>query len=539
MPETKGITIEFYGKDIALQDTLTDINKGLKATRTELGDFKKQLKIDPSNLDALKGKFEKLKQEQMLLTEQAELYRKELSKMGKEEIGSDQWNAYKKKLDQAEKSLQKVTSEIHKMSDENGMLKVSDHAEKMGNSFKKAEENVISFRDVVNAEIIGQAVIDGIKSLASAMKQTVNELHGWAESFREAQVYEAQFESNIRNTADATDDQIASLKKLAKQRQRNGVISAKAITSAYQELATYVESTDAIEGLTNALTDMAAQQYGVDATEESVRNLATTLGKALANGDYSGLTRLGYGFDETQKYIMKYGDELERVAVLNDVIESSIGGMNEALAQTDAGQIFQMKEWFDDTKESVGEIISQLELEFAQRVVPELQKFTDEVLAWIITHKDDFIDMVQQIAEWLTSDEVKQFFSDVAQVLSDFADIFDYVVKIGKDIGLWEGIFNIVKGVVAGIKQLFDAIAADVAAISNFGIGSWMKGNYNSYYPGTFDSGGYGSGGYASGGITLNASFNVNSSNITRSDIKAWASWLADDINQQLGARLG
>ena len=55
MPETKGITIEFYGKDIALQDTLTDINKGLKATRTELGDFKKQLKIDPSNLEAETG----------------------------------------------------------------------------------------------------------------------------------------------------------------------------------------------------------------------------------------------------------------------------------------------------------------------------------------------------------------------------------------------------------------------------------------------------------------------------------------------------
>ena len=72
MPETKGITIEFYGKDIALQDTLTDINKGLSLTRTQLTDFKKQLKIDPKNLDALKGKFKMLQQEPTLLSQKAE-----------------------------------------------------------------------------------------------------------------------------------------------------------------------------------------------------------------------------------------------------------------------------------------------------------------------------------------------------------------------------------------------------------------------------------------------------------------------------------
>lgn len=54
-------------------------------------------------------------------------------------------------------------------------------------------------------------------------------------------------------------------------------------------------------------------------------------------------------------------------------------------------------------------------------------------------------------------------------------------------------------------------------------------------------SGGYGamnSGGFASGGVTLNASFNVSSNNISRADVRSWASWLADDINNELGRRI-
>lgn len=52
------------------------------------------------------------------------------------------------------------------------------------------------------------------------------------------------------------------------------------------------------------------------------------------------------------------------------------------------------------------------------------------------------------------------------------------------------------------------------------------------------DSGGYGSGGFASGGLTLNASFNVTSNNVTREDVRSWANWIADDINEELGRRI-
>ena len=537
MPETKGITIEFYGKDLNLQNTIKDINNGLKATRTQLTDFKNQLKINPNNLDALKGKFRMLQQEEKLLQEKAQYFRNELSKLDDTEIGGEKWNAYDKQLKNTEKQILAVKGQLDKMGDVESMTEVTNETEKMGDSFKKASDNALKFGDIVKANIVSEAIINGIKTLANEMKQMASELHQWANGYRELEVYEKQFESNLKNTANASDDEIASLKKLAKQKERTGVVSAKAITSAYQELATYVESSEAIEGLTDALTDMSAQQYGVDATEESVRNLATTLGKALANGDYSGLTRLGYGFDETQKKIMKYGDELDRVKVLNDVIESSIGGVNEALAQTDAGQIFQVKSYFDDVKETIGEIISEIEVGFIQTVMPELQPFIDDFLKWIIDHKDDIIDTVKNTAEWLTSDDMKQFYSDVADLVLDIGKILEDIVKIGDAIGLWEDIFNVVKSIISGIKELFDGIARDVESIRSGGLGfgtlSFGGAGASSFVPrATIMQ----SGGMMSGGITLNNTFTINNGNdIDESVVTQWADILTDRINENLG----
>lgn len=535
MPETRGITIEFYGKDLQLQNTIKGINNGLNATKSQLQDFKNELKVNPNNLDALRGKFRMLQQEEKLLQEKAKYFRDELSKLDESEVGSDKWVALDKQLKNTEKQIISVNNQIEKMGDYENIGKVTEKAEDMGDSFKDAGENVVKFGDLVKANVVSQAIISGIKALADEIIQIGKEMNQWAEDFREAQVYEKQFESNIRNTADASDEQIASLKKLAKQKQKEGVITSKAITSAYQELATYVESTDAIEGLTDALVDMAAQQYGVDASADSVRNLATTLGKALANGDYSGLTRLGYGFTEAQQRIMKYGDELQRVEVLNDVISSSIGGMNQALAETDAGKIFQMKTWFDDTKTSIGAVVSELEVGFMEKVVPDLQKFVDEVLAWVITHKDEIIETVQSVAEWLTSSEVKAFFSDVGQLVADLISILDTIIKIGDDIGLWEGIFNAVKGIVQGIKELFDSIADDVASIKSGGILDWMKGNYNSYYGGTFQSGGFQSGGFMAG-VTVNNNFTINGiEQLSNSRLIEVADVITDRVNENLG----
>ena len=532
-----GITIDIDVNTNGVAESFKDIKKSLNQTTSELRTVDKLLKEDANNTTLLA-------QKQNLLADAIEKTKSKLEQLEKAKNKADQdssvdknsreYRELERDIEFTRKSLEKLEGQ---QKDTNTQMNNAEHSiQNVGNAMDDASAKAIKFGDIIKANIIADFIIDGLKELANAAKEFAGELNDWANGYRELEVYEKQFESNLKNTADASDEEIASLKKLAKQKERNGVISAKAITSGYQELATYVENAEAIEGLTDVLVDMSAQQYGIDATEESVRNIATTIGKALANGDYSGLTRLGYGFTDTQMRIMKYGTEAQRVAVINDVVSASIGGMNEALAETDAGQLFQVKSYFDDVKESVGQVVSELELGFIQQVLPVLQPFIDDGLKWIIDNKDNFIEIVQSVAEWLTSEDMQEFYKDVGQLAVDIGTILSDLGDILTDSGLLPAAWELFKTLVEGIRDIVHAIAEDIATIRGGGLGNWMMGNYNSYYPGTFDVGPMSSGGMMSGSITLNNTFTINNGNsISRETVMQWADVLTDRINENLG----
>lgn len=48
-----------------------------------------------------------------------------------------------------------------------------------------------------------------------------------------------------------------------------------------QELATYLEYSDSLKAIIPVMNDMAAQQYGLGASAESVTQIATMLGKVM------------------------------------------------------------------------------------------------------------------------------------------------------------------------------------------------------------------------------------------------------------------
>lgn len=167
---------------------------------------------------------------------------------------------------------------------------------------------------------------------------------------------ETQLANNMRNTMDATDAQIDAIKRLCAAQQELGVIGDEVQLAGAQELATYLETTDALESLIPVMNDMLAQQYGLNASQESAAQIAAMLGKVM-DGQVNALSRYGYKFDDAQKAVLTYGTEAERAATLVDVISSSVGGMNESLAQTDAGKMKQLENAAGDTKESIGALV--------------------------------------------------------------------------------------------------------------------------------------------------------------------------------------
>ena len=229
---------------------------------------------------------------------------------------------------------------------------------------KKAQESMRGMQSSVSRACSKiSAAADGLKKAFAALGTVVSfaAITSAAKDAKEA--YDAQAEAEaklarvMRNTMGAANDEISSIKALCSAQQELGVIGDEVQLAGAQELATYLTMSSTLKTLIPVMNDMAAQQYGLSASAESVTSIATMLGKVM-NGQTSALSRYGYTFTAAQEAVLKYGDEAQRAAVLAQVVGESVGGMNAALAATPSGRLQQVSNTLGDIKEGFGSAVS-------------------------------------------------------------------------------------------------------------------------------------------------------------------------------------
>lgn len=203
------------------------------------------------------------------------------------------------------------------------------------------------------------AISTGISQAQRMVEGLQNTIRGLTDAYAVQEEAERQLAVTMRNSMDATDEQIQRIKDLCAAQQEQGIIGDEVQMAGAQELSTYLGLTSSLETLIPVLNDMNAQQYGLNATTESSVTIATMLGKVM-QGQTGALKRYGYEFDSVQEHILKYGEESERAAVLAEVVSQSVGGMNAQLAQTDSGRMKQLANALGDVKEQLGKAVSGL-----------------------------------------------------------------------------------------------------------------------------------------------------------------------------------
>lgn len=249
------------------------------------------------------------------------------------------------------------------MSDNTVRLKI-----KIDDDFKTVEANADDLREAigqvvdeagkVNSSLINSnQIAQAFEQVSASVQALQSVMHDLTDAYAVQSAAEARLEQVMRNTMDATDDEIKSIKDLASAQQQLGIVGDEVQLSGAQELATYLSKKESLESLIPVMNDMIAQQYGYNATTESAVTIATMMGKVL-DGQTGALSRYGYTFTEAQEQILKFGTEEERAATLAEVVEQSVGGMNEALAATPYGRIVQANNAFGDLKETIGQIMA-------------------------------------------------------------------------------------------------------------------------------------------------------------------------------------
>ena len=194
------------------------------------------------------------------------------------------------------------------------------------------------------------------------------------------QAYTTQFNAEQKLTTamkanlNATDNQITSIKKLTSAQQELGVVGDEAQLAGVAQLSMYKLQISSIEKLIPAMNDLIVARDGLNASVGT----ATDMGKKFAetlNGETESLKEVGIYFTEAEKKILQYGTEADKVNLIIQKVNNTVGNMNANMADTPLGQIQQLNNLMGDIKEQIGQIVSNL----TATVIPVLS----DILSWV------------------------------------------------------------------------------------------------------------------------------------------------------------
>lgn len=233
---------------------------------------------------------------------------------------------------------------------------ITKQAQKASASMKGMSSSISSSMGAIKRAMGALGIAVSIGAIVAAAKDAKAAYDQQAEA-------EAKLAQVMRNTMGATKEEIQAVKDLCSAEQQLGIVGDEVSLAGAQKLGAYLKETDSLKKLIPVMNDVVAQQYGYNATAEQAASVAALLGKAM-QGQSGALTRYGFSFSDAQKHILEYGTEAQRAAVLTEIVESRVGGMNYALANTPTGRMKQLSNTMSDIKEQFGQAVSTIAVTF-------------------------------------------------------------------------------------------------------------------------------------------------------------------------------
>jgi|GEM_PF-3437296 len=217
----------------------------------------------------------------------------------------------------------------------------------------------------LKAMAIGFVGLQGIRGIK-------NQVQSWLGMANARQAIEVPFEVSMQNLG-ATKREIDSIRNYAVGMGDRVIFGDDMFLAGATELARHVESAESITMLNNALADFTAGASGLNATAGDMASKAQVIGMAL-QGNYRQLERKGFALSETQKDMLYYGTELERVAIINDVVARSFGGLAEALSNTPEAKMMELRGAIAGVHEEIGLKLQPIFLDMMGQINKHLPK---------------------------------------------------------------------------------------------------------------------------------------------------------------------
>lgn len=323
------------------------------------------------------------------------------------------------------------------------------------------------------------ATLGGALSVAGV----VNFANEAIEGFNAAEEAETKLEAVLGNVpsimsqgADAARRAKDELVALTDQMEENGVVAGDVSVAGLQQLATFQLSQKTLEKLAPGMADLIAQQKGLNATQSDAVSIGNMIGKVM-NGQTSALSRAGIIMSDYQEQILKTGTEEQKAATLADVLAQNVGGVNKALAETDAGKIAVAQNLIGRTTDLIGEKLIGVKAQLADLLVqymPQIQEaalgLVTKLETWITNNKDTIADAFEKIMS-----AGKTAFLILSSAISFFIQNANWLIPVITGVAAAFSAFNF----ISTIAKMFSGVTGAIKSASTAGqiFNAVMKAN--------------------------------------------------------------
>lgn len=269
------------------------------------------------------------------------------------------------------------------------------------------------------------------------------------------------------------------LSKMATHLQRVGIIGDEITLAGFQQLATFQMSDKEISILAGGMSDLLAQQKGLNATQQDAVGIANLMGKVM-DGQVGALRRVGVSFTKNEEKILKTGSRLQRASMLAKVLQNNVGGVNLAIAKMPEGKIQNMTNQWSDMYENIGIKLMPILADFAGWFAPHIPKIESFILKLIdrtIELKNSMVNVYNSFKNFYgyiitNSDKIIAAISGIATValIANFNNltwaILGLTIKLGAfTASVWASVTAIAAQTAALLSNPMTWVAIAIGAV--------------------------------------------------------------------------
>ena len=403
--------------------------------------FSKNTTAEEKNTAVSKILAEQVKVQKERVEQLSAMLQKSAEKYGENDTKTLKWK----------EAVNSATSELNKMERE--LEESSKSTDNLGDAFGDAEKGAFSFGDALKANVLAQAIVDGVKRLASAVKDMAGDFIDTAAAVKaEASQFSQTF-------GDLSDDATAAIGRVANE---SGILDTR-LNNLGTQIYAFAKSSGGDAAGSLELMEKALQATADSAAyyDRSLEDTAESL-QSFLKGNYENDAALGLSATETTRnaaamelFGKKFND-LTEIQKQQTLLQMVLGAQKLSGAM---GQAAREADGWENVQGNLNEVWRQFQANvgtpFLESLVPLVQNITAAFQDW------------QNSVDW------GAFSASVSGVLNFLVDNGNLIVSIITGIAAGFVAWNVasmIMTVITAIKGFVTALQAGKTAMQALNI---------------------------------------------------------------------